>query len=149
MRQFTFFFHIDSSKPSVYFTHTANFSSTPFSPVQLSSASGYLIGQHMSKVLSLVFGPPHPLKEKMLFKWTYARKKTQASLKEANYPRMYRLRKNLLLLTQVGVGQIEACWYIFLQAADPSPSSSVVVFPNWTLSLSILTIALHIKIQIC
>lgn len=99
MRYFTFFFHIDSSKPSVYFTHTANFSSTLFSPVQLSSASGYLIGQHMSKVLSLVFGPPHPSKEKMLFKWIYARKKTQAPLKEANYPRMYRLRKNLLLLT--------------------------------------------------
>lgn len=81
---------MESSKPSVYFTHTASFSSTPFSPVQLSSASGYLIGQHISKVLSLVFGPPHPSKEKMLFKWTYARKKTQISLKEANYPRMYR-----------------------------------------------------------
>ena len=95
MRYFTFFFHTESSKPSVYFTHTANFSSTPFSPVQISSASGNLIGQHMSKVLSLIFGLPHPSKEKMLFKWTYARKKTQTSLKEANHPRMYRWRKNL------------------------------------------------------
>ena len=81
---------MESSKLSVYFTHTANFSSTPFSPVQISSANGYLLGQHMSKVLSLIFGPPHPSKEQMLFKWTYARKKTQTSLKEANHPRMYR-----------------------------------------------------------
>lgn len=91
---------MESSKLSVYFTHTANFSSTPFSPVQISSANGYLLGQHMSKVLSLIFGPPHPSKEKVLFKWTYARKKISGILEGGKQPKNVQMKeKSPLLLT--------------------------------------------------